>query len=173
MTSFQKKIMACEKQIEHLYGQFESVASPDNLPPSRKKDSRTKNKMNFNLRANLFRISGVDLTEVDGLNSQTVHTVLNVTGVDMTPWKTVKHFASWLRLSPTNDKSAGKVLRKSTGKTKNKATLALKQAAKSLQRSKSYLGAYFRRMKAIHGHGCRSQTRSHHLSYAPNTSTLC
>jgi len=161
---FSKKIMACEKQIEHLYGQFESVASPDNLPPSRKKDSRTKNKMNFNLRANLFRISGVDLTEVDGLNAQTVHTVLNVTGVDMTPWKTVKHFASWLRLSPTNDKSAGKVLRKSTGKTKNKATLALKQAAKSLQRSKSYLGAYFRRMKAIHGHDKAVTAAAHKLA---------
>ena len=131
---FSKRIMACEKKIEHAYGQFEPVANPDDLPPSRKKGSRTKNKMNFNLRASLFRMTGVDLTDIDGLNAQTIHTVLSVTGVDMTPWKTDKHFASWLRLSPKNDKSAGKVLRRSTGKTKNKATLALKQAAKSLQK---------------------------------------
>ncbi|MFQ6113140.1 MAG: transposase [bacterium] len=170
---FSQKIKDCEREIEQLYSQFEPIANPDDLPPTRKKDSRTKNKMNFDLRSHLFRITGVDLTAVDSLNAQTVHTVLTITGVDMTPWKTEKYFASWLRLSPKNDKSAGKVLRKSTGKTKNKATLALKQAAKSLQRSKSYLGAYFRTMKAIHGHGYRSQTRAHYLSYAPNTSTIC
>lgn len=161
---FSQKIIDCEKEIEQLYSQFESAANPEDLPPTHKKDSHTKNKMNFDLRSHLFRITGVDLTAVDSLNAQTVHTVLSVTGLDMTPWKTYKHFAAWLRLCPKNDKTAGKVIRKSTGKTKNKATQALKQAAKSLQRSKSYLGAYFRRMKAIHGHDKAVTIAAHKLA---------
>jgi transposase len=161
---YSQQIITCEREIEHLYGQFEALANPDDLPPTHNKDSRTKNKMSFDLRSHLFRIAGVDLTSVDGLNASTVHTVLTVTGVDMTPWETDKHFASWLKLCPRNDTSAKRVVRKSTGKTKNKATLALKQAAKSLHRSKSYLGAYFRRMKAIHGHDKAITAVAHKLA---------
>jgi transposase len=161
---FSQQIIDCDKEIQNLYSQFEPVAEPEDLPPSHKKNNRTKNEMDFDLRGQLFRITGVDLTAVDGLNVHTVHTVLTVTGVDMTPWKTDKHFASWLRLCPKNDKTAGKIIRKSTGKTKNKATLALKQTARSLQRSKSYLGAYFRKMKALHGHDKAVTATAHKLA---------
>lgn len=161
---FSEKIAECEKQIEQHYKRFRSKANPHELPPTRKKDSRTKNRMHFDLRAELFRLCGVDLTAIDSVNAVVAHTVIAHTGLDMSRWKTEKHFTSWLRLCPKNDTSAGRVLRKSTGKTQNKATLALKQAAKSLNRSKSYLGAYYRRMKAIHGPAKAATAAAHKIA---------
>lgn len=148
---FSQKIVTCEKQIEQCYQRFQTKPASHELAPSRKKDSRTKNKMCFDLRTELFRICGVDLTAIDGVNASVAHTIIAHIGWDMSPWETEKHFASWLRLCPKNEKSAGKVLRRSAGKTHNPTTLALKQAAQSLHRSQSYLGAYFRKMKALHG----------------------
>jgi len=61
-------------------------------------------------------------------------------------WKTEAHFASWLGLCPDNRKSGDKVLRRGTRHVVNRAALALRIAANSLLRSKSYLGAQYRRL---------------------------
>ena len=90
----------------------------------------------------------MDLTQVDGLNALTVQKVLTETGVDMSPWPTVKHFTSWLSVCPHNDKTGGKVIKRSTKKTQNRAAAALRMAAQSLSHSNSALGAYYRRMRA-------------------------
>jgi len=161
---FSAKIAECEQQIEQSYQRFHAKRNPKELAPSRKKDSNTKNHMNFDLRSELFRICGVDLTEIDGVHTIVAHTVLTHIGLDMSRWQTEKHFTSWLRLCPKNEKSAGKVLKRSTGKTRNPATLALKKAAQSLHHSKSYLGAYFRKMKAIHGPGKAATAAAHKIA---------
>jgi transposase len=88
------------------------------------------------------------LTQIDGPDVLTIQKVLTETGVDMSPWPTVKHFTSWLGLCPHNDKTGGKVIKRSTKKTKNRAAAALRMAAQSLVHSKSALGAYHRRMRA-------------------------
>jgi hypothetical protein len=77
-----------------------------------------------------------------------VLTIVSEVGTDMTKWPTVKHFASWLGLAPRNDISGGKVLRSCTLKNVNRATQAFRQAAQSVARRDSALGAYFRRMRA-------------------------
>jgi len=59
----------------------------------------------------LYRILGIDLTAVHGLEASTAQTLLSEIGTDMSPWPTEKHFASWLGLAPHNDISGGKVLR--------------------------------------------------------------
>jgi len=56
----------------------------------------------------------------------------------------VKHFTSWLGLCPNFKKTGGKVKSSRVRRDKNRATLALRLAAFSLIRSKSYLGAYLR-----------------------------
>ena len=146
---FSSKIVDCEKEIEKQYQRFSPKVEPYDkpLPRSSKKPTRTKNKMSFDLRTALYRTCGVDLTQVDGLSAITVHTVISNAGVDMSRWPTYKHFTSWLRLSPNNQTSGGKVLSTKTGKTKNRANMALRQAAQSLHHSNSYLGAYYRRMR--------------------------
>ncbi len=94
---------------------------------------------------------GVDLTMIDGIDALTVQTVISEIGLDMSKWRTVKHFASWLGLCPCNKITGGKVLRKGSKKVTNPATLALRVAARSLHGNKSAMGAFYRRMRAKHG----------------------
>lgn len=68
--------------------------------------------------------------------------------MDMSRWPSVKHFTSWLGLSPGTKVSGGRVLGSKTRPTANRAATALRLAASSLTRSRSALGAYLRRMSA-------------------------
>lgn len=119
------------------------------LPPSKRKQHKPrKNDPTFDLRTELYKMVGVDLTAIDGCNVTTIQSVLSETGPDMQPWKTCGHFASWLGLCPHNDISGGKVLKSRTNKTKNRANIALRMAAQGLKHSDSWLGAYYRRQRA-------------------------
>jgi len=93
-------------------------------------------------------MAGVDLTQIDGINALTIQTVLSEIGLDMSRWKTVKHFSSWLSVCPYNDITGGKVIKSGTKKSQNRAAKTLRLAARSLSHSDSYLGAFFRRIKA-------------------------
>ena len=65
----------------------------------------------------------------------------------MNKWKTEKHFTSWLRLSPNNKISGGKIISHRTQKTNNRANKLFRLAAQSLANSKSALGAFYRRLR--------------------------
>ena len=49
----------------------------------------------FDLRAHLYRITGVALTPVPGLQALTLHTVLSAVGLAMPQGPPDKHCASW------------------------------------------------------------------------------
>jgi hypothetical protein len=147
---YNEKITACDAKIERQFAQFtcqvDLVEIP--LPASRRATStRPKNHPAFDLRSQLYQMAGVDLTQVDGLEVLTVQSILSEIGLDMSKWPTVKHFTSWLGLSPQNDKTGGKVVRTKTKKTDNRANLAFRQAAATLKHSKSALGNFYRRMR--------------------------
>ncbi len=93
-------------------------------------------------------MAGVDLTQIDGPNIPSIQTILAEVGTDMSKWRTVKHFTSWLGLCPHNQTTGGKIIRTKTRTTDNRANLAFRQAAATLGRSKSGLGVFYRRMKA-------------------------
>lgn len=148
---YQRQIQQCDEQIEGVYSAFEPQVDLDEkpLPPSRKKRRKPKdNEPDFDLRLYLYQMAGVDLTEIDGVNSLTIQVVLSEIGTDMSKWPTVKHFTSWLGLCPHNDKTGGKVIRTRTHKTQNRAAAALRMAASALSHSHSALGGYYRRMRA-------------------------
>lgn len=147
---YNEKIKACDGEIERQFAHFscqvDLTQSP--LPPSRRPPStRPKNHPDFDLRSQLYQMAGVDLTQIDGFDVLTVQTVLSEIGVNMSKWPTVKHFTSWLGVSPQNDKTGGKVVRTKTKKTDNRANLAFRQAAASLKHSKSALDNFYRRMR--------------------------
>jgi transposase len=96
----------------------------------------------------LMRMSGVDLTTIDGIDTASALKIIAEVGTDMSRWKSEKHFASWMALSPGAKISGGKVLSSATKKIVNRAAQAFRMAAYGLARSKSALGAYFRRQKA-------------------------
>lgn len=103
------------------------------------------------MRTQLYRIIGVDLTAIDGLNSVAVQTFISHTGVTLSAWPTSNHLVSWLSLCPNNDISGGKIIYSWMKRSKNAAAQALRVAAMSLANSKSALGAFYRRMRAKHG----------------------
>src|SRR3954451_8703786 len=145
------KLIACDAHLEQQYQAMESRWEPDaplpDLPPA-KGESKSKNAMTFNARAQIARLIGVDLVAVMGLSAITVQTIISEIGTDMERFPTVKHFCSWLGLAPHNDISGGKVLRSRTMKVRNRANQAFRQAAQSLAKSDSSFGAYYRAMRA-------------------------
>src|SRR5262249_14016498 len=88
------------------------------------------------------------LTAIEGIDELHALTLLSELGTDFTKWPTVKHFTSWLGLCPNWKKTGGKVKSSRTRRGKNRAASALRLAAWSLMRSKSYLGAYLRRQRS-------------------------
>lgn len=151
--AYNEQIRECDAEIERQF----SVLKPrhdDQLPPlptGDKSNTHSKNGPSYDARTLLYRMLGVDLVAVTGLNASTVQTVISEIGTDMTRWPSVKHFSSWLQLAPHNDISGGKVLRSRLLKAHNRAGQALRVAAQSLARSPSALGAYFRHVRARSG----------------------
>ena len=92
--------------------------------------------------------AGLDLTRVDGIDAHGALKVVAEIGLDMSPWPTEKHFASWLSLFPGNKISGGKVLSSRTKSSANRVASVLRIAASTLHHSRSALGAFFRRLKA-------------------------
>jgi transposase len=142
-------IAECDGRIETHLQTLESkvdlatqpLAEPTSLP-HRKHIPQT------NLQEELYRIAGVDLTRIDGIQVQTAQIVLSETGLDMTPWPDEHHYASWLGLCPNHEITGGKVIRRGTKKVLNRAAIALRLAARSLHHSQSYLGAKYRRLRS-------------------------
>lgn len=145
--SYQKQIDACHQQIAEHLRSLESKANPIEAPkPTRRTKKNRRNQPSFPIREEAFRISGVDLTQIDGINETAALGLLAEIGVDMSPWKTEKHFASWLTLCPNNKISGGKVLHRSTRKSASRARDIFRLCAQSLLGSRSALGAFCRRM---------------------------
>jgi hypothetical protein len=90
---------------------------------------------------------GLDLIAIDGFSNSIAQTIFSEVGNDMSRWPTVKHFCSWLGLSPKNDIAGGRILRSKTGKTRNRAAQAFRLAARSVIQADSALGAFYRRLK--------------------------
>lgn len=163
---YQQKVRECDQQIEaHLKtlpAQVDVAQHP--MPPPRRVSWSRKRQPGFDLRGELYRLSGVDLTQVDGLDVQTIQTVISEVGLDMSAWKTEKHFGSWLGLSPDNRITGGKVFKRGTRKVVNRAATALRLAAWNLIRSQSALGAKFRRLRTRLGAPKAITAMAYHLA---------
>lgn len=149
---YQRQIAECDLEVRKVLEQMNCKADPEKtLGPRRGRKSHGHSAPAFDLRKPLYQVSGVDLTRVDGIDVVTAQTIIAEIGVDMTAWPTEAHFASWLGLCPDNQVSGGKVLRRGTKRVVSRAATALRMAATSLFRSKSYLGTQFRRLRTSRG----------------------
>ena len=145
--TYQDKIAQCDQEIERQLERFEDRS--DGEPPAGDAGKRSQgNAPRFDLRSHLHRMTGVDLTRIDGVDAFTALKVVGEIGTDMTRWPSAKHFASWLGLSPNNRITGGKVISSRTKANANRAAKALRLAANALHRSNSALGAFLRRKKA-------------------------
>ena len=152
---YQAKISECDSQILEQLKLFDAAESdknpPDGKPPA-------------SLEEALLRMSGADLASIDGIDTTTALKIIAEIGVDMSRWKSDKHFASWLGLCPGAKISGGKGISSATKRIANRAALALRMAAFSLIRSKSALGAYIRRQRSRLGAAKAITATAHKLA---------
>jgi transposase len=151
----QKQIAACDKELEQYINEqpdrSQGVPLEEEKRKNRRKKKRGHTPQQFDLRDGLFRMTGVDLTRIDGIDVMTAAAVISEAGWDMSKWRTEDHFVSWLRLCPDNRISGEKIIGKGKLRTHHRLTSALKMAASSLKQSDTYLGAQFRRLRTRRG----------------------
>lgn len=115
--------------------------------PNPAKEKAIKARGEQQARTSLWRFAGVDLTRIDGISAGAAQLVLTEVGPNLAAFPGEDNFVSWLRLCPRTPISGGKPLKKRrNGLGANRVAGVLRMAALSLQRSKTALGAYFRRI---------------------------
>src|SRR5439155_4355825 len=101
---YQERIAACDQkllgQLQTMESKVDVAAQP--LGPRPKGKRARGNAPQFDLRTELYRITGVDWTLVDGIDVQVAQRVIAEVGVDLSAFPSEKHFANWLGLCPTN-----------------------------------------------------------------------
>jgi transposase len=149
-----QKIADCDRQIADEAKKLETKCDSKKVHQlkkglrEKKGTKLKKHEYAFDLHSELVRVTGVDLTMIPSIGASTALTIISEIGLDMSRWRTAKHFASWLGLCPGNKVSGGKRL---SGKSKpcaNRVAIALRIAANTLYRSQCAFGAFLRRMKA-------------------------
>src|SRR5215510_2323187 len=145
---YQTQIAACDREIEAQLARFADKPDAPPLADAGRRRKARRTALSFDARQHLQRLTGVDLTQIDGIDAPTALTVVGEIGLDMTRWPTEKHFASWLGLAPGSHLSGGKQRSSRTKPSSSRAAAALRLAASSLYHSRSALGAFHRRLKA-------------------------
>ena len=133
----QAKIIICDKEIEkmftHIIDNDDEKRQHQIGPKSHKKiNKNTPKNIDLNLLGYQY-FEGVDLMEIEGFSHSTLLTLISEVGLEgIKKFPTAKHFASWLRLSPNNKISGGKVLSNRIPKGSNRLKIALRNAANAI-----------------------------------------
>ncbi len=144
---YHQQLTTCDQRITAHLETFADQSAGQPLPPKARRHKKT-NEPRFDARTPLYRLAGVDLTTIEGIEENTALILLSEIGTDMHRWPSVKHFCSWLGLCPQHQISGGKVRSRRVRPGAHRVTVALRLAARSLHHSQRALGAFFRRMKA-------------------------
>jgi len=134
--NLQSKITECDKEIEKMLNQ--QINNDDNKKQHHI-DKKTHKRINKNTPKNIDinllsyqYFEGVDLLAIEGVSYSTVLTLMSEVGHGIHKFETAKQFASWLRLSPNNKISGGKVLSNKIPKGSNRLKIALRNAANAI-----------------------------------------
>ena len=146
--TYQMKVTECDQRIEQVLAALPDRSAGAKLEHKPSTRGRKPNNPRFDGTKPLFRAFGVDLTAIEGIEVTTALVILGEIGVDVSKFPTEKHFTSWLGLCPNHQESNGNRKSRRVRKGKNRVAIALRLAARSLRRSQSALGAYFRRMNS-------------------------
>ncbi len=147
---YQQLVVEVDQEIQRQLGTLKTATTAEPTVPKRTKASayqrRRYEPKTFDLRGELYRIFGVDLTNVPGISAITAQTILCEIGTDVSRFRNASAFASWLGLCPENKISGGKVLYTKSRRVRSRVATALRMAANSLHHAKDYLGEFFRRI---------------------------
>ena len=148
--AIQERIAAYEKEILRKLGQMErETQRGGTAPPLRNanKARMIRKRGQEKKRQALYRMSGVDVTQIDAIGVEAVEVVLSEYGPDLSRFPSEKEFVSHATLTPHVAKSGGKPIKK---KKRNSASTrvanVLRMAALSLRHSDTALGSYYRHL---------------------------
>ena len=164
---YQQQIDQCNLQVDQYLSTLESKVDLQDQPLPPRASGRKKpqgNEPDFDLRAHLYRISGVDFTQIEGLEALTVQTILSEVGLDPSRFGSQKRFVSWLTLCPDNRITGGKVKGSSTRHVNNRAATAFRLSAQAVANSQGPIGSFYRRMKARIGPAEANTATAHKLA---------
>jgi transposase len=164
---YQGQITELDREIQQLMKAIDGLGDVQSQVPKRTKRTKYNRQVNdpaFDLRSELYRIAGVDLTDIPGISTLTAQVILTEIGPDVSRFRNASAFASWLGLCPEKRISGGKVLSCKTRKVKSRAALALRLGAHALCRAKDYFGDFFRRMRAKMGAAQATTATAHKLA---------
>ncbi len=146
---YHRQIEACDREIERYLQTFETKVDPAQNPlPKQKRKKEARYQSFVDLRTELYRVSGIDFTQIPGLDVVTVQTIISEIGLDPGKFPTEKRFVSWLGLCPNNRITGGQVKSSKTRKTVNRAANAFRMAAQALANSNTGLGGFYRRIRS-------------------------
>jgi transposase len=134
-------------QLEAFADRRQGRPRPARSRPSRKRPHGPA----FDVGGALYRLAGVDLTVLEGIDEVTALVLLGEVGPDVSRFPTAKQFTSWLGLCPQHQASAGKVRGRRVRRGGNRAGQALRMAAQGCHHAKHALGAFYRRIQARAG----------------------
>jgi transposase len=166
------------KHIAQLDEQLQTIIEKISTPPRREKpkpatDKKTnrkqqnKNALPIEFPQTSHRYYGVDLTDIEGVGGGVITALISEIGPRenlLNSFKTADGFCAWLGLCPCNAISGGKVLHSHTRKIQNRLTEALRLAAFGLEKSKSKMGEYCRRMKGRLGKASGLTATAHKIA---------
>lgn len=145
---YQQKIIECEQEMAKYLRKLPHKTEDE---PPRLEGREKRSRVSFNVRDHAYKLLGVDLFRIKGLNSETVLRLISEVGVDVSRFPTEKHFVSWMSLSPVRKESGGKLLSSKTNRSSNRAAAAFRQAAVSVKGSDNEIGGFYRRMQSRMG----------------------
>lgn len=135
--NLQNQIKECDIEIEAI---LTSQINDDDHKKQHYTDPKPHKKINKNTPKNIDLnligyqyFEGIDLLKIEGFSHQTLLTLMSEVGLEgIKKFGTAKQFASWLRLSPNNKISGGKVLSNKMPKGSNRLKIALRNAANAI-----------------------------------------
>ena len=143
-----QQITECDQQVQAELARFPNRAGEKTRAHKPRKRGRKSNDVRFDAAGPLFQALGVDLTLIEGIDVGTALVILGEIGVDVSRFPTEKHFASWLRLCPPRDESHKTKKRRGHRKATNRVTIALRMAARSVGKTMTPLGLFYRRIRS-------------------------
>jgi transposase len=145
---YHRRLRECDECIEACLRRFADMSGGKELEPKPRRRKRRANAVTFGARELLFRMAGVDLTVIEGIEETTALVILSEIGTDVSRFPTEKNFVSWLGLCPNHRGSGGKIFSRRVRRGANRAARALRLAAQGCHRAKNALGAFYRRIQA-------------------------
>jgi transposase len=148
---YRQQLAECDVQLQAYLGTFADRSQGRPRPPRQRRSTPTLNDPVFDVGGDLYRMAGVDLTVLEGINANTALVLLSEVGPDVSRFPTVKRFTSWLGLCPQHQGSAGKIRSRRVLRGGNRAGRALRLAVQGCYQAKHALGAFYRRIQARAG----------------------